>query len=100
PEELEEAMTLASLAFDEEGFGVGVAEGEMSAVGERGSLAGLAWGLPLVTAGALSRAATAGEVLIDPEMLARCEHEIEALGFHAEGQRIKRLVRGRTSFGR
>jgi hypothetical protein len=100
PEELEEAMTLASLAFEEEGFGVGVAEGEMSAVGERGSLAGLAWGLPLVTAGALSRAAGAGEVLIDPEMLARCEKDIEAMGFRAEGQRIKRLVPGRVPFGR
>ncbi len=96
PDELEEAMTLASLAF-EEGFGVGVAEGEMSAVGERGSLEGLAWGLPLVTAGALSRAASGGEVLIDPELLARCEGEIEALGFHAEGDRIKRIVPGPAS---
>jgi hypothetical protein len=99
PDELEEAMTLASLAFEESDFGVGMAEGEMSAVGERGSLAGLAWGLPLVAAGALSRAAGAGEVLIDPEMLARCEAEIEALGFHAEGDRIKRLVPGPASPG-
>jgi hypothetical protein len=127
PDELEEAMTLASLAFGdafydgapapnpgpsprapsspnlrppaEAYFGVGMAEGEMSAVGERGSLAGLAWGLPLVTASALSRAASAGEVLIDADLLARCEAEIEALGFHTEGDRIKRLVRGPAAEG-
>ena len=97
PDELEEALTLASLAYEDTGpdgggMGVGVAEGEMSAVGERGSLAGLAWGLPLVTAGALSRAAGGGEVLIDEEMFARRAGEIEALGFRGEGERIKRLV--------
>ena len=97
-DELEEALTLASIALEDTGpdgspgLGVGVAEGEMSAVGERGSLAGLAWGLPLVTAGALSRAAGAGEVLIDGELFARRAAEIEALGFRGEGEHIKRLV--------
>jgi hypothetical protein len=93
PDELEEALTLASLAFEDEALGVGVAEGEMSAVGERGSLAGLAWGLPLVTAAALSRAAGTGEVLIDEELFTRRATEIEALGFRGQGERIKRLVR-------
>ncbi len=99
PDELEEALTLASIAFEDDGadggsrLGVGVAEGEMSAVGSRGSLAGLAWGLPLVEAAALSRAAGAGEVLIDGELFARRAAEIEALGFRGEGERIKRLVR-------
>ena len=92
PDELEEALTLATIAFEDRSLGVGAAEGEMSAVGERGSLAGLAWGLPLVTAGALSRAAGGGEVLIDEEMFARRAGEIEALGFRGEGERIKRLV--------
>jgi hypothetical protein len=96
PDELEEALTLASLAFEEgtpSPLGVGIAEGEMSAVGERGSLAGLAWGLPLVTASALSRAAAPGEVLIDTDLFTRRAPEIEALGFRGEGERIKRLVR-------
>ncbi len=104
PDELEEALTLASLAFEEgatppgggpswSALGVGIAEGEMSAVGERGSLAGLAWGLPLVTASALSRAAVTGEVLIDVDLFTRRAAEIEALGFRGEGERIKRLVR-------
>ena len=66
----------------------------MSAVGERGSLAGLAWGLPLVTAAALSRAAGTGEVLVDEELFTRRATEIEALGFRGQGERIKRLVRG------
>jgi hypothetical protein len=97
PDELEEALTLASIAYEDTsldggGLGVGVAEGEMSAVGERGSLAGLAWGLPLVAAAALSRAAGGGEVLIDEELFARRAAEIEGLGFRGEGERIKRLV--------
>jgi hypothetical protein len=65
----------------------------MSAIGERGSLAGLAWGLPLVSAAALSRAADAGEVLIDTAFFAHRASEIQALGFRGEGDRIKRLVR-------
>jgi hypothetical protein len=98
PDELEEALTLASLAYESKetpasALGVGIAEGEMSAIGERGSLAGLAWGLPLVSAGALSRAADAGEVLIDTVFFARRATEIQALGFRGEGERIKRLVR-------
>ena len=100
PDELEEALTLASLAFEDagredtaSGLGVGVAEGDMSAVGERGSLAGLAWGLPLVTASALSRAAGTGEVLVDEDLFSRRGPEIEALGFRGEGERIRRLVR-------
>src|SRR5271165_1098064 len=70
PDELEEALTLAALAYEDSdspasALGAGIAQGEMAAVGERGSLAGLAWGLPLVAAAALSRAADAGEVLVD-----------------------------------
>jgi hypothetical protein len=98
PDELEEALTLASLAYKSKdspasALGAGIAEGEMRSVGERGSLAGLAWGLPLVAAAALSRAADAGEVLIDTAFFARRAAEIQSLGFRGEGERIKRLVR-------
>ena len=86
-DELEEAMRLASLASTEpSGFGVGVAEGELSAVGERGSLAGLAWGLPLVTAAALSRAARRREVLIDRDARAARAGEIEAARLPRRGR--------------
>jgi hypothetical protein len=98
PDELEEALTLASAAYEDRdspasALGAGVAEGEMSSVGERGSLSGLAWGLPLVAAGALSRAADAGEVLVDADLFAKRAAEIEALGYRGHGDRIKRLVR-------
>src|SRR5262245_16452347 len=57
-------------------WGVAVAQGELSAVGDEvaGSEAALgsfvvpAWGPPLVTAIALARLAHPGEVLIDPEI--------------------------------
>src|ERR1700733_290517 len=84
PDELEEAVTLAALVFELEGFGAGVAEGEMSPVGERGSVAGLAWGRPLVSSAALARAAGSGEVLIDEALWSRRGGEIAALGFHAD----------------
>ncbi len=93
PDELEEALTLATIAFEDRTLGVGAAVGEMSAVGERGSLAGLAWGLPLVTSSALSRAAGGGEVLLAEDLFQARAAEIEALGFRGEGDRIKRLVR-------
>ena len=65
----------------------------MSLVGERGSLEGLAWGLPLVTASALSRAADSGEVLVAEDLFIHRAAEIEALGFRGEGDHIRRLVR-------
>src|SRR4051794_35436663 len=64
PDELEEAAALAAMAADgapvEERFGAGIAEGEMKKMGERGSLAMLAWGPPMVAAALLSRDARAG----------------------------------------
>jgi hypothetical protein len=95
PDELEEAVTLAALAPEgpDGGFGVGMATGEMSPVGERGPLSGLMWGLPLVTASALSRAARGGEVLVDEALFNAREGELAMLGFHGEGDRIRRLVR-------
>ena len=65
----------------------------MSPVGERGSVAGLAWGRPLVNSAALARAAGEGEVLIDEALWSLRGAEISALGFHADGDGIKRLSR-------
>lgn len=98
PDELEEAVQLAQLAAEdpaagEEAFGVGMAEGEMSDVGERGTMAGLSWGLPLVGASALARAARGGEVLVGEAFFAARRVDLTALGLRGEGdQRIKRLV--------
>ena len=111
PDDLEEAIQLARIATEGvaepsggplgiasksagQGFGAGIAEGEMSAVGEGGSLAALSWGMPLVRAVVLSSSARAGEVLVDVELFARREREIEALGFHCVGESAKRLVPG------
>src|SRR4051794_8282620 len=62
-DELEEAISLAAMAKDAtmpgEKFGAGLAQGEMSTVGEGGSLAILSWGMPLVDAVALARDARA-----------------------------------------
>jgi hypothetical protein len=93
PDELEEALTLATLVFEVPGFGAGLAEGEMAPVGERGSVAGLAWGRPLVNSAALARAAGSGEVLVDEALWGRRGAEIVALGFRVDGDRIKRLLR-------
>jgi hypothetical protein len=97
PDDLEEALGFAELVFEQapeaEGFCVGIAEGEMRDVGEGGSLAALSWGMPLVTSVALSRAARAGEVLLDDAFFARHAGELAALGFQGQGDRMKRLVR-------
>lgn len=83
PSELEEAVVLAMLALDvptpEDRWSAGIAEGEMSVVGDGGSLAALAWGQPLVIADALAREARAGEVLVDTELLVRREVELTLL---------------------
>lgn len=94
PDELEEAVTLAASVFEDatSSLCAGVAEGELRAVGERGTLAGLAWGMPLVAAVALSRAARGGEVLVDEPFCARHGGELARLGLRPEGDRIKRLL--------
>src|SRR5713101_1158013 len=74
PDELDEAVSLAVLAAEEdavptdERFCVGLAQGLMSHVGEGGSLAVLSWGRPLIAAVALARIARPGEVLVDPDL--------------------------------
>src|SRR5262245_46088387 len=70
PDELGEAAALAVAALEgsaEERFSAGIAQGEMSLVGD-GSFAVLSWGPSLVTAVALARDARPGEALIDPDL--------------------------------
>jgi hypothetical protein len=94
PDELEEAVALATVVFDDDETGLcaGIAEGELAPVGGRGSVAGLSWGMPLVHATALSRAARAGEVLAHEAFFTRHRVDITALGLRGEGDPIKRLV--------
>ena len=91
PDELEEAVTLATSVFEDvtASLCAGLAEGDLVSVGERGTLAGLAWGLPLVSATALSRAARGGEVLLDAAFWARHERELTGLGLRAEGEPLQ-----------
>jgi hypothetical protein len=93
-DELEETIALAAQVFADAGSGLcaGLSAGELAPIGERGPLSGLAWGMPLVRASSLSRAARPGELLIDDVLFADRGDEILALGFRAEGDPIKRLV--------
>lgn len=94
PDELEEAIRLATLIFEEAGAGLsaGIAAGELAPIGERSSLSGLAWGMPLVRSSMLSRAARPGEVLVDDVFVADRGDEIEAFGYRIEGEATRRLV--------
>lgn len=97
PDELEEAVRLAAMVFEESRvptFSAAIAAGDLAPVGERGSVAGLAWGLPLVRAVTLSRSARPGEVLLDDVFFADRGQEIEAIGFRLEGEAPVRLAPG------
>lgn len=94
PDELEEAVRLAELCFTDAGAGLraGLAEGELMSVGERGSLAGLGWGMALLRASQLSRAARPGELLTDEDLYGRRGEELAALGVRGDGDPTKRLL--------
>ncbi|MFO0757391.1 MAG: hypothetical protein U0359_12920 [Byssovorax sp.] len=96
PDELEEAAALALSAQEglppEERFGIGIAEGEMSTVGEGGSLAALSWGLPLVAAVALARDARAGEALLDADLVAEHFANLAELGYSVTIDRDRRVL--------
>ncbi len=96
PDDLEEATSLALSAQEgvpaDERFGIGIAQGEMSTVGEGGSLAALSWGLPLVAAVALARDARAGEALLDPELLAEHFANLAELGYEVSLDRDRRVL--------
>lgn len=109
PGEIEEAVTLAALAFERPAdaefeptstrspldlrFSAGIAEGEMSAVGEGGAFAALSWGPALVVAVTLARDARAGEVLLDLDLIAHRTAEIEKLDRMQIDFGRRRLVR-------
>ncbi len=101
PDEIEEAIALASLAADERGgppgerFGAGVSQGMLDTVGEGGSLAVLSWGRPLLAAVSLARVARPGEVLLDPDLPALRSGELLTVGSRLTVDRAAR-VRGAT----
>src|SRR5215831_7528115 len=91
PDELEEALALASMVLGDPAAAagkaavmVGVAQGELSLVDSGGSFAALSWGPPLVTGVALAREAAAGEVLLDHELLVARSSEIAELGWFVD----------------
>jgi len=104
PDELEEALALASIVLAEPAAGgaavmVGVAQGELSLVDHGGSFAALSWGPPLVTGVALAREAAAGEVLLDHELLVARSSEIAELGWFIDfdaARGVHRLKLGTT----
>ena len=72
PDELDEALTFAiehaRVANPDLRMGVGIAQGKLRSLGDRGSVAGLSWGHALVLAEELARLAKQGDVLVDPDM--------------------------------
>ena len=100
PDELEEAISLGAMAADdlavgaEERFAVGIAQGEMTPVGEWGRNAVLSWGQPLLAAVLLARIAGAGEILIDPRLPAARTGELLFAGGRRgilDGHRVRGL---------
>ncbi len=71
-DELDEALSFAiEHVHDKHSglrFGVGIAQGKLRELMDRGSLTGLSWGTATVLAEQLARLARPGEVLLDPEM--------------------------------
>src|SRR5262245_51386216 len=96
-DELEEAVALATVAAEdqdvapEERFAMGIAQGEVNAVGELGRVASLSWGKPHLAAEALARMAAAGEVLLDPDLPGARSGELLITGAVREVRGAKRL---------
>ena len=89
PEEMEEAIELAGVAFDEAGglrFSAGVAYGPLTRLGISGSLAMLAWGEALLAATSLARAAEPGEVLVDEACPHHVRHALRVIGQRLVGE--------------
>ncbi|XXX77945.1 hypothetical protein WMF30_04125 [Sorangium sp. So ce134] len=99
PEDIEEAVLLAALAAEDASvhpdarFAVGIAQGEMTYVGEAGRFTALSWGQPLLVAVMLARIALPGDVLLDPALPAVIAGELMTLGIH-RGVDGARRVRG------
>ncbi|WP_437814501.1 hypothetical protein [Sorangium sp. So ce1078] len=98
-EDIEEAVLLAALAAEDASvhpdarFAVGIAQGEMTYVGEAGRFTALSWGQPLLVAVMLARIALPGDVLLDPALPAVLSSELMTLGIH-RGVDGARRVRG------
>ncbi|WP_438018033.1 hypothetical protein WMF18_02670 [Sorangium sp. So ce315] len=99
PEDIEEAVLLAALAAEDASvhpdarFAAGIAQGEMTYVGEAGRFTALSWGQPLLVAVTLARVAPPGDVLLDPALPAVLSGELMTLGLH-RGVDGARRVRG------
>ncbi|WP_437734793.1 hypothetical protein [Sorangium sp. So ce1335] len=99
PEDFEEAVLLAALAAEDAAvhpdarFAAGIAQGEMTYVGEAGRFTALSWGQPLLVAVTLARVAPPGDVLLDPALPAVLSGELMTLGLH-RGVDGARRVRG------
>ncbi|XYH99017.1 hypothetical protein ACMHYB_04425 [Sorangium sp. So ce1128] len=99
PEDIEEAVLLAALAAEDAAvhpdarFAAGIAQGEMTYVGEAGRFTALSWGQPLLVAVMLARIALPGDVLLDPALPAVLSGELMTLGLH-RGIDGARRVRG------
>lgn len=72
PDELDEALSFATEHVHDKHsgpkFGVGIAQGKLRDLMDRGSLTGLSWGTATVLAEQLARLARPGEVLLDPDL--------------------------------
>ncbi|WP_433933129.1 hypothetical protein AB3662_02865 [Sorangium cellulosum] len=98
-DDIEEAVLLAALAAEDASvhpdarFAAGIAQGEMTYVGEAGRFTALSWGQPLLVAVTLARVALPGDVLLDPALPAVLSGELMTLGLH-RGIDGARRVRG------
>src|SRR5262249_33287285 len=101
PDDIEEAVLLASLAAEEgpvppdARFAVGIAQGEMTFVGEAARPGVLSWGRPLAIAVMLARIAPPGAVLLDPALPAVRSGELMISGTYRgmDGRQRVRALR-------
>ncbi|AUX20080.1 hypothetical protein SOCEGT47_005430 [Sorangium cellulosum] len=99
PDDIEEAVLLSALAAEDATvppdarFAAGIAQGDMTYVGEAGRFSALSWGQPLLVAVMLARIALPGDVLLDPALPAVRSGELMTLGTH-RGIDGSRRVRG------
>lgn len=98
PDELDEALSFAiEHAHNKQSdlrMSVGVAQGKLRDLADRGSLAGLSWGTATVLAEQLARLARPGEVLIDPELPGARSGDLLITGKRAVELRPGVIVRG------
>lgn len=98
PDELDEALSFAmEHAHDKHSnlrMGVGIAQGKLRDLTDRGSRTGLSWGTATALAEQLARLARPGEVLIDPELPAARSGELLMMGKRGVELRGGVIVRG------